>query len=132
MEQRDFELDGQVEGHLGLGFDRALQAVAIGARSEEQIASLVTSETATGSILAAASNQMSIFFLNGVHVNGTSTQWPGFSVVLVVDGQVSMTSENGKVLELMWGSTVVVPFAVGSLEMHSHEHVLFARPPLPV
>jgi mannose-6-phosphate isomerase len=41
LEWRGFELDGERDGHLGLGFDLALEAVECRSRSSEEIRQLV-------------------------------------------------------------------------------------------
>lgn len=82
LEWRDFNIDGRVDGHVGLGFERALQAVKIRARSEKEILTLVTNENATGSVLVTESNEY--FLLERVLVNGSSTQRAGFALVIIV------------------------------------------------
>jgi mannose-6-phosphate isomerase len=130
LDWRDFNIDGRVDGHVGLGFERALQAVKIRARSEKEILTLVTNENATRSVLVTESNKY--FLHERVLVNGSSTRRAGFALVIIVDGMMEMTLEHGNSLQLRAGSTVVVPNASGSLLLVGNGQVLFARPPVPV
>ncbi len=41
LEWRDFKLDGKKDGHLGLGFEKAMTAVDVSTLSEEQLSLLV-------------------------------------------------------------------------------------------
>ena len=52
LEWRDFEIDGRADGHLGLGFDTALQAVEIRARTTDEVAHLIREDPGHGNVLA--------------------------------------------------------------------------------
>lgn len=122
LEWRDFAVDGQADGHLGLGFDVALEAVETRARTPEEIDTLLVRAPSTGPTLALASEEY--FRLDRVHTPATLE--PGFAVLIVTDGVAEIAG-----LTLAAGSTAVVPHASGAAELSGEATVLVARPPAP-
>lgn len=126
LEWRDFTLDGARDGHLGLGFDRALQAVECRARGAKEMADLVRPAGFGASVLPPAADPY--FRLERRAVEGPVTIAPGFAVLVVTDGDVS--SERGE-LALPRGTTAVLPHACGPLELGGKGNALVCRPPSP-
>lgn len=122
LEWRDFAVDGPADGHLGLGFDVALQAVETGARTPEEIEALVVRGPRIGGTLPNGSSEY--FRLD--RVQAPATLEPGFAVLIVTDGEAQLDG-----LALPAGSTAVLPHASGPTRLRGDATVLVARPPAP-
>jgi mannose-6-phosphate isomerase len=122
LEWRDFELDGLRDGHLGIGFDTALQAVEIRGRSADEVAGLIVRGAGDGSALVPAADEF--FRLDRVVVDGSRELEAGFAVLLVLGGELRLGT-----LALTRGSTVLVPHAAGPLLVQGTGELLAARPP---
>jgi mannose-6-phosphate isomerase len=127
LEWRDFELDGEREGHLGLGFDVALQAVECRGRSHQEIRQLVKAAGFGSSVLPQAADPY--FVLERVALDGEASIDPGFTVLVMLTGEADL--ENGRRLRLRAGSTAVAPNAFGRLVLRGRGEILACRPPLP-
>jgi mannose-6-phosphate isomerase len=127
LEWRDFELDGERDGHLGLGFDLALEAVECRGRSEEDIREQVRAAGFGSSVLPAAADPY--FVLERVALNGEADIDPGFTVLVMLTGEAEL--ENERRLGLRAGSTAVAPNAFGRLVLHGRGELLACRPPRP-
>jgi mannose-6-phosphate isomerase len=127
LEWRDFDIDGSLDGHLGLGFDTALDGVELAARDEDSIDALITSGGWGDSILTAGSEE---FFRLGRHeIFGTVDLDPGFAVLVVTAGALDLTDAAGGSLMLPFGSTAVVPHTAGSISISGAGELLVCRPP---
>ena len=126
LEWRDFELDGEREGHLGLGFDVALEAVERRRRSPEEIRELVTAAGFGSSVLPRAADPY--FVLERVALDGEATIEPGFAVLVMLGGEADV---NGGRFRLRAGNTAVAPYASGRLELRGRGEILACRPPVP-
>ena len=121
LEWRGFELDGERDGHLGVGFDLALTAVDHHALSPDRLAELVR-PAGFGSVFPPEADEF--FRLERVAVEGTATLAPGFAILVVVSGEVRLGD-----LSLPRGRTVVVPNAAGAIVLTGAGEVLACRPP---
>ena len=119
MEWRDFEIDGIVAGHLGLGFDTALAALDRSAWTPERVATLVT----TGDTLAPAADG----YFRAERLRGGATLDPGFSVLIVVSGEGMLGD-----VTVVAGETWVVPYSAGALELTGTLELIRCRPPAAV
>lgn len=129
LEWRDFEIDGRAEGHLGLGFDTALQAVETRARTADEVADLIREDSGHGHVLAPES--AAFFRLESVSVAGESQVAGGFAIMIIVDGSVAIASQHRRTITARRGATILAPYAAGELQISGHGRVLVARPPLP-
>jgi len=127
LEWRDFELDGERDGHLGLGFDVALAAVECRSRSNQEVRTLWHSGGFGSSILPKAADPY--FRLEHVELDGQATLDPGFAVLVMLTGKAEL--EGGRPVRLRGGSTAVAPNAYGRLVLRGHGEVLVCRPPRP-
>jgi mannose-6-phosphate isomerase len=125
LEWRDFELDGERDGHLGLGFDLALDAVERRSRSEAEIRELVRSAGFGPSVLPSAADPY--FVLERAAVDGEASLDPGFTILVMLTGAVDL--ENGPALRA--GTTAVAPHAFGRLVLRGNGEILACRPPRP-
>ncbi|MCW2803719.1 MAG: carbohydrate kinase [Propionibacteriaceae bacterium] len=124
LEWRDFELDGEQDGHLGLGFDLALHAIECRGRSAEEIRELVRPAGVGPSVFPAAADPY--FVLERVVLDGESCLEPGFAVLVTLTGQAAL---DGTEQQLTAGTTAVVPHAFGKLQLRGRAEILICRPP---
>jgi mannose-6-phosphate isomerase len=127
LEWRGFELDGERDGHLGLGFDLALEAVECRSRSSEEIHQLVRPAGFGSSVLPEAADRY--FRLERVALDGEATLDPGFAVLVVLTGGIDL--EDGPTVHLRGGNTAVAPNAFGRLACSGRGDLLVCRPPRP-
>ena len=127
LEWRDFDLDGQADGHLGLGFDTALQAVEIVGRTAAEVQALIGGRDGNGETLVPAADQY--FGIQRLQVRGSVRCGRGFAVLIVIDGNVAIATETGPALDAPTGSTVLAPHAAGDLQLSGTGRVIVARPP---
>ena len=128
VEWDGFAIDGRVKGHLGVGFETALGAVERAARTTEQIDALVHRAGAPSPLLPAEAD--AFFRLERVVVDGAAALAPGFAIVVVLDGDLEMTSTADAATAVHRGSTVLLPAAAGAVSVTGSGELLVARPPL--
>ena len=123
LEWRDFALDGLRDGHLGLGFDLALQAVDRGALGADDLDRLIRRRDDPAGLPADADP---FFRLEERIVDGREELGRGFAVVIVTDGAIQVDGRT-------WsrGTTALVPHAAGAVTAHGRGTLLICRPPLP-
>jgi mannose-6-phosphate isomerase len=130
LEWRDFAIDGSVEGHLGLGFEKALEGVERCGRTEGEIRKLIRSPAVDSiELLPEQSNKyFRLDFLRGV---GRQEQYErGFAVIVVLDGSFCITSGMGAKTEVAAGVTIVMSYGVGDYTISGEGSLLIARPPV--
>jgi mannose-6-phosphate isomerase len=121
IEFEGFAVDGPRDGHLGLGFDLALQCVE---RSALVTDPLVRRAPADGELLPAGAAPY--FSVDGLQ---RRTDWlPGFAVLVVLEGQGELVT-SGSRTALRRGSTVLVPYAAGEAQLLGDVRLLRCRPP---
>ncbi|CAK7213485.1 hypothetical protein SBRCBS47491_001816 [Sporothrix bragantina] len=137
LEWKGFAIDGVNKGHLSVGWDTALTAVDRVGRSRKDIEKLlvlpgdhVVSSTSE-SVLASSSNPY--FRLEHVAVAEGQQQSieQGFSVIVVLDGEVTLSSAVAESVQANKCNTILVAFADGSLTLSGVGKMLIARPPSP-
>lgn len=127
LEWVGFDINGSRDGHLGLGFDLALQAVdRAGTPRQEIEAALIRRrrDDATGPMLPAAATD----FFRVDHLTGPHTLPAGFAVLIVTDGHGQLSWSGGQ-LDAGRGDTIVVPAAAGELSLGEGLTALACRPP---
>lgn len=124
LEWSGFAIDGTEAGHLGLGFDTALQAVSRTPLDEDALEALVTRTRGEGPVLPAAAHDF--FAVDRIPVDGTQALRSGYAVVLVEHGDVVLAG-----VPLGRGATAVVPAGAGAVEVSGRGGLLVARPPAP-
>ena len=127
LEWEGFALDGARDGHLGVGFATALGAVTLRRRSAEDVAQLVRTIPAAGSMFPVAADRY--FRLDRVLVDGHATLDRGFAIVVVAEGGVVLERQQDVILNR--GATAVVPAAAGRVRLRGRGTVLVCRPPVP-
>lgn len=124
LEWEGFAIDGEAEGHLGLGFERALEAVNIRTTGPGQISDLVRRSALDGAVFPAFADTW--FRLD--RVTSSADYSPGFAVIIATEGSSRLISTAGT-LNLSTGETAVVPAASGPVTVETDGAVLVARPP---
>lgn len=122
LEWKGFALDGARDGHLGLGFEVALQAVERTARSHEEIGRLISPAGFGPQVLPVEASE---YFAIG-RVTGPVTLPAGFAVIVVLSGTAVLRPSAAR---LGAGSTTVVPYAAGELQVEGDAELLVCRPP---
>ncbi|MEV8251818.1 class I mannose-6-phosphate isomerase [Microbacterium sp. NPDC076768] len=122
LEWDGFEIDGPGEGHLGLGFERALAAVTTAARSRAELAMLVQQAPASGSVFPSAADRY--FRLERYQVNGETVLERGYAIAIVSRGAVDIDGEPHP-----RGSTILFPASADSIPISGDGELLVARPP---
>lgn len=128
LEWKDFALDGPTDGHLGLGFDTALQAADTAALKPADLDALVVRGGAGEDTLAAAAAPY--FRAERFDLSGPAQLEAGFSILVVLDGEGTLGTVSG-VVPLRRGDTVLVPFAAGDLQLQGSLSLVRCRPPRP-
>lgn len=123
LEWQGFALDGRTDGHLGLGFERALQAVERQSLSAGQRDALVVRDGRLGSVLPDSAD--AYFRLERVVVDGSAAVDAGFAILLMSRGRLQC--EDGTVLAA--GATAVVSYSTDPLRLEGSAEILIARPP---
>jgi mannose-6-phosphate isomerase len=127
LEWKGFRLDGSRDGHLGLGFDSALEAVDRAATSPATIASLVSTSTGASTSLPSPADEY--FRLERMEVTEQKLSIAaGFAVLLVLAGEMTIAAVDGTCSAAI-GDTFVVPAAAGALTVSGRGALLVARPP---
>jgi mannose-6-phosphate isomerase len=120
MEWNGFELT-EDEGHLGLGWDLALQALDRSAWDDERLAGLTAA--ADPSLLPADADP---YFRADV-VSGRATLEPGFAVLVGTRGEGTLVTGDGETA-IARGTAVLVPHAAGAAELRGDVTAIRSRP----
>src|SRR5664279_4558721 len=122
LEWKGFPLDGLADGNLGLGLDFAIQSVERTVRTD--LRELIRPSGFGPSVLPT---QMDGYMrLERWAVIDRIVAQQGFAVLIVTGGAVQVGGTT-----LPRGTTAVVPYAAGDLELNGAGEVLIARPPRP-
>lgn len=128
MEWRGFAIDGEREGHLGLGFDVALEAADLTACSAEQVGRLVRRARGSGPVLPDRAAD----FFRVDRISAGAVLDAGFGVVVVTGGRGRLRAEGGdEATPVRAGQTILVPHEAGALVIEADGEVdaLWCRPP---
>ncbi len=136
LEWEGFAVDGAVAGHLGLGFDLALECVDRSGWGRERLAELHGRRAADPAgrpgvepLLPEAADPF--FRAERIRPRSPATLEPSFSVLVVLDGSGRLDTAAGGRLDLARGDTVLVPFAAGPGLVSGAVHAIRCLPPLP-
>ena len=143
LEWRDF-LDSPEQGHLGVGFDTALQVLDTSGWDTERLTSLIrrgdgvdagtagphAGDGGTTELLAPLAD--GFFRADRLRPSAAEsaaiTLTPGFAVLVAIDGAGTLTCDRGG-RAIARGDTVVVPYGAGPLELSGDVTVVRCRPP---
>ncbi|MFF4593653.1 class I mannose-6-phosphate isomerase [Amycolatopsis sp. NPDC001319] len=133
LEWRDF-LASPEKGHLGIGFDTAIETLDTSGWDTERLTTIVkhTAEDKATSVDLLAAGSDEFFRADRVQLSGGSLAFdPSFSVLVVLDGAGTLRTEHGGEFALAKGETYVVPFDAGQVEASGSLTAIRCRPPAP-
>jgi mannose-6-phosphate isomerase len=135
LEHEPFDIDGEAKGHLGLGFDLALEAVN---RSALSLAELATWRSRVDVTTPADWPQKTMppiadpYFRADLVRPSTGVRVPaGFGVVVAIDGAGSLVAAGGQSVPVRAGDVLVVPHAAGDIIVRGEVGTVWSRPPSP-
>jgi mannose-6-phosphate isomerase len=135
LEWTGFEVDGARDGHLGLGFDVALESAWRSALRTEELTELKRQTAAAPELRPGARTLLSpaassFFRAERLRPAPTVNLEPAFSILVVVDGEGRLETDGGTVT-LSRGESLLVPHAAGRGELTGSVDVIRCLPPTP-
>jgi mannose-6-phosphate isomerase len=133
LEWKGFAIDGPAEGHLGLGFDVALDALDLAAWGESRSDTMGTTpasrdERPGAEVLFPPEADS---FFRAERVRPAPTELPAaFSLLVVLAGEGALEHSGGE-LSLRRGDALLVPFAAGDCRVRGDLELLRCMPPDP-
>jgi mannose-6-phosphate isomerase len=122
LEWDGFGFDGTGDASLGLGFDRALEAVDRARLEPDRLAYL---KRASGELFPDEAHP----FFRADRPQPLTQLAPAFSILVVLGGAGRLETERGGELALERGQTVLVPYASGSTRLVGEVDVVRCLPP---
>ncbi len=130
LEWNGYELNGERDGHLGLGFEIALTALDLTPRSATDIQTLIARAGAgAGSGLPSGADEY--FRLERLDVQTRLPLESGFGVLIGIDGHTRLEDPDGSSTDVSEGRTVLLPAGAAPLTLTGPGTVLLIRPPAP-
>jgi mannose-6-phosphate isomerase len=135
LEWTGFEVDGTRDGHLGLGFDVALESARLTAVRGDELTELkrqtaAAPESRPGARTLLSSAACSFFRAERLRPAPAVSLEPAFSILVVVDGDGRLETEGGTVT-LSRGESLLLPHAAGPGELTGSVDVIRCLPPAP-
>lgn len=132
LEWRGFAIDGRADGHLGIGFDDALDAIDRRKRTDAEVDALVSRESTTAQALVPAADPF--FRIERASADDRPEIAAGFAVLIVLEGEGTLRSATASAsieLPLSAGATVILPHGVGDQTVTGTLRGVVCRPPSP-
>lgn len=133
LEHAPYDLDGETKGHLGLGFDLALEAVdrsALTPAGLEKLRGHVDYADAGDALQKAFTAAADPYFRADVATPVSTVEVPaGFAIVVVLDGEGQLAGSNVEALSVRRGDVALVPYAAGDVTVTGDVTTIWARPP---
>jgi mannose-6-phosphate isomerase len=133
LEWEGFAIDGAAEGHLGLGFEVALDALdrsAWGAERLERIRSRRSAADPRSGTERLFPEEADAFFRAArIQADGPSPLPAAFSILIVLDGAGELVAGDGTRLGLERGEAILVPFAAGDCHVEGAVELIRCLPP---
>lgn len=130
LEWSGFAVDGETDGHLGLGFPTVLDALRLDPLAPGEYEGLVRSSGLAGGQPRRLLAERADGYFRADLLPREGTVAAGFAVGLVLDGAGALVGDRGDELPLSHGAAFVVPWAAGSWRLTGAVAVV-CRPPLP-
>jgi mannose-6-phosphate isomerase len=126
LEYDGFAIDGGRDGHLGVGFEKALSCVRRSALSRDELREL-RGRIDDGHIFPQGADS---FFRADRHTGSAATELEaGFSILVVLRGAGRISWGIDKSEAVQRGSTVLVPAGVGPMRIDGDLTLVQCRPP---
>jgi len=131
MEWSGFALDGKQDGHLGLGFDSALECIDLRAYRSSELAQLYGTDDGLSSVENLLPTESRAFFrLDVLRPRSHVSIEESFAIIAVTAGDGALVSKRGAAIPLKRGRTILIPFAAGELKIEGSVEVIRCRPPI--
>jgi mannose-6-phosphate isomerase len=133
LEWEDQELDGDAEGHLGIGFERALGCVDRSRWTAERLSELWSRGALRAGDGARVLPSAADGFFRADLVDGRSRRElaPDFAILVVTEGAGELRFAADEPVALAQGETVLVPYAAGTTSISGSVRVVRCLPPDP-
>jgi len=129
LEWDGFAVDGDKDGHLNLGFEKALEALRLTPLSMEEEREIITTFDIGGNRSGGIFNSIANpFFRADYLTQGHAKVESGFGIFLALSGEGLMIFDNDKELEIKQGDAVVIPYCAGGFTLSNCSGIL-SRPP---
>jgi len=129
LEWEGFAVDGNKDGHLGLGFDTVTDALMLDPLGDTEFDSLVMHNAFSGGTLRSVLPINSDGYFRA-HLAPQSGDFDaGFAIALVLNGIGEITFTNAPTMPISKGDAIVIPYASGSYTING-ANVIVCRPPL--
>ncbi len=130
LEWEGFAVDGEKDGHLGLGFPTVLDALRLDPLPEDVRADLVRDSGLSGGEARSLLSRRADGFFRADLLPGQGEVEAGFAVCLVLAGAGPVATERAGTLKVSRGVAFVVPWAAGRWSVQGAD-VVVCRPPSP-
>ena len=129
LEWDGFAVDGDKDGHLNLGFDKALEALRLTPLSMEEEREIITKFDIGGQRSGGIFNSIANpFFRADYLTQGHAKVESGFGIFLALSGEGFINFDNDQELEIKQGDAVVIPYCAGGFTLSNCSGIL-SRPP---
>jgi mannose-6-phosphate isomerase len=129
LEWDGFAVDGDKDGHLNLGFDKALEALRLTPLSMEEEREIITKFDIGGQRSGGIFNSIANpFFRADYLTQGHAKVESGFGIFLALSGEGLINFDNDQELEIKQGDAVVIPYCAGGFTLSNCSGIL-SRPP---
>lgn len=130
LEWDGFAVDGEKDGHLGLGFPTALDALRLDPLPQDERDDLVRDSGLSGGEVRSLLTSRADGYFRADLLPGRGEVEAGFAVCLVLAGSGPVTTERAGTVEVFRGAAFVVPWAAGRWGVQGAD-VVVCRPPRP-
>lgn len=133
LEWEGFDIDGRRDGHLGLGFETALQCVDRSRWATEEVERLMgTRRDGHPGLEVLFPPEADPFFrAEWIRSSDAIVLPAGFAILVVIEGRGRLETGRGTVVEVRRGATVLVPFAAGDCRLSGEVEAVRCMPPDP-
>ena len=129
LEWEGFAVDGNKDGHLGLGFETVTDALMLDPLSDAEFDSLVMHNRFSGGALRSVLPIKADGYFRA-HLAPQSGDFDaGFAIGLVLTGSGEITFANAPTMSINQGDAIVIPHIAGKYSI-SGARVIISRPPL--
>ena len=128
LEWEGFAVDGNKDGHLGLGFETVTDALMLDPLSDSEFDALVLRNSLSGGALRSILPIKADGYFRAHLAPGIGDFESGFAIGLVLDGAGEITFASAPAMKVNKGDALVIPHAAGSYSI-TGANVIICRPP---
>jgi mannose-6-phosphate isomerase len=129
LEWEGFAVDGNKDGHLGLGFETVTDALMLDPLSDAEFNSLVMRNVFSGGPLRSVLPIKADGYFRAHLAPGVGDFESGFAIGLVLDGAGEIIFANAPTMQINKGDALVIPHAAGAYSI-TGANVIICRPPI--